>query len=309
MGRGEGRARLCRFVELSESSWFKVVLVQSRERLGLFRFPPLRTAGLFIRLDVDHQRELRQLSPSLVERASGLARVLTGRGSLGEQGHLYLPPSPRTRCRLRGVFLNGRRLFRASQLNRTRGSRGRVRPRVPLRCSFALTGAPTRPTALYILHRLLSSCALTPLWAFLHFTPLSPYPAVWTLPETLRIRWMTRLTHVVSRCDLKLAQRDHTVLPTQGSLKETRAIWIPPAGEEWLTGIGNSADVATIRVPGYIWGEGKEDVGEMGVGRSQNVMLFLHGGGLAVGSAHEKDITAGASWTSFYGKEYADMNK
>ncbi|KAL8284020.1 hypothetical protein RQP46_005133 [Phenoliferia psychrophenolica] len=161
-----------------------------------------------------------------------------------------------------------------------------------------LPGLPAEPYSrqpwktLYLLHRVLSTVALQPLWTLLHFSPFSPFPKSWSLKETLLVRSMSRLAYIISRCDLKLAQREHTILPDKSSLKETRAIWIPPAGDEWLKGVGKSDEVATVKIPGYVWGEGKDEAGDMAVGKSQSVMLFLHGGGLAVGSAHEKDITA-----------------
>lgn len=146
--------------------------------------------------------------------------------------------------------------------------------------------------ALYILHRLLSTLAMQPLWLILHFSPWSPFPRAWTLRETLMIRSLRRVAFILSRTDMKVLQRDLTVLPDNKTLKETRAIWIPPAGEEWLKGVGRSDEVATVRIPGYVWGKGREDVGEMHVGYGESVCLFLHGGGLAVGSAHESDLTA-----------------
>ncbi|KAK4702457.1 hypothetical protein P7C70_g3768, partial [Phenoliferia sp. Uapishka_3] len=103
---------------------------------------------------------------------------------------------------------------------------------------------------------------------------------------------MRRLTYIVSKCDMKVLQRDGSILPPNEGLKETRAIWIPPAGKEWLKGVGCSDEVATIKIPGYVWGKGKNDVGDMRVKPSETVLLFLHGGGLAVGSAHESDLTA-----------------
>lgn len=180
------------------------------------------------------------------------------------------------------------RCFLLSRLPRIPASRGKVRPRA-LPCRMLSSGTDLRPppSAYYIITRLLSTLALQPLWFLLHFSPFSPFPASGSLRETLQVRSMRRLAYLIASCDLRLAQRGLRLLPPKKELKETRAIWIPPAGGEWIKGVGKSDEVSTVRVPGYVWGKGKDDEGEMKVGPGENVVLFFHGGGLAVGSAHE----------------------
>jgi hypothetical protein len=107
------------------------------------------------------------------------------------------------------------------------------------------------------------------------------------------------MTPVFPLCDLAL-HRSHLILPSeveQRQLKETRVIWIPPAPTEWIKGIGRQGNgVEVCRVPGYVWGKGRNDVGGMmRVKRGEKVVLFLHGGGLLSGSAHESDLSASGS--------------
>ncbi|KAM0755157.1 alpha/beta-hydrolase [Meredithblackwellia eburnea MCA 4105] len=146
--------------------------------------------------------------------------------------------------------------------------------------------------AYYIITRIIYVQLLKPYWAFLYLTGLSHLPRSWSLREQLIVRTRQILQHVISQCDIAHGTRDIGSLPDTKTLNETRAVWIPPAGKEWVKGMGKSEEVGTVRVPGYVWGRGKSDKGDIVVEEGEKVVLFFHGGGLASGSAHESDDTA-----------------
>lgn len=154
---------------------------------------------------------------------------------------------------------------------------------------------------MYIFYSLTSTIALLPFWTLLHFSPFNTFPAIWTLRETVQIRAMRRLSYILAKCDIPLGMRSSKKLPDKGSLKESRAFFIEGAEERFIKGILKSDFVTSTRIPAYIYGRERKEEGEMksneGEGglkleQDEKVLLYFHGGGLAVGTANESDLTA-----------------
>lgn len=132
--------------------------------------------------------------------------------------------------------------------------------------------------ALYIAQHLLITGILMPYWAAKRLLGLDPFPKSWTLKEVIVVQTMRFVSWVLPRCDFPFNVSPLGSLPSV-KFKETRVVWIEAAGAEWVKGVGRSELAEPVRVPGYVWGKGKDDEGQMKVGEGENVLLYLHGGG------------------------------
>lgn len=131
------------------------------------------------------------------------------------------------------------------------------------------------------------SVLLLPCWALLHFLPCSPSPKSWSIHETILINFMRFISYLVPICNLSLGVIDRETLPLPGTMKLTRAIWIPPLRDELLMSILKSNHVKPKRCPGFVWGTGSKDVGEIRVGKGENIILLFNGGGFTTGNSTE----------------------
>lgn len=103
---------------------------------------------------------------------------------------------------------------------------------------------------------------------------------------------MRKLSYILSRCDIPFGMRSSNKLPVKGSLKESRAFFIEGAEENFIKGILKSDFVSSSKIPAYIYGADIMGEGGLHLNKDEKVLLYLHGGGLAVGSANECDTTS-----------------
>lgn len=154
--------------------------------------------------------------------------------------------------------------------------------------------------ALFITSCILKAVVLSPIWAVQHAVGLSPFPSSYSIKEALVTRTFHALWPIVPGCAHHIDVLDYAsgrVTPdtlNKKGFKQTRAQWIHPPGDQsrWYRGIALEPGCEPARVAGVFWAKTDKPVADLVVKEEEVVLLNMHGGGLAMGNATERDITA-----------------